>query len=169
MEIGPYTVSLVEKDVWHVEDCNSSNPPGESVLEDGTVRHNVCSDMYIVRGRKKAILIDLSNNVKWADDADESLRRIFYDRAGKREKLIAITHNHYDHTGMYGAFKDEKGIRYLLPKEDFKRDTLFTHDTTLVADHDDCLFVVFRRISDERRFFRRIGIDKYNRFRINER
>ena len=136
MEIGPYTVSLVEKDVWHVEDCNSSNPPGESVLEDGTVRYNVCSDMYIVRGRKKAILIDLSNNVKWADDADESLRRIFYDRAGKREKLIAITHNHYDHTGMYGAFKDEKGIRYLLPKEDFKRDTLFTHDTTLVTDHD---------------------------------
>ena len=53
VEIGPYTVSLVDKDVCHVEDCNSSNPPGESVLEDGMVRYNGCSDMYIVRGRKK--------------------------------------------------------------------------------------------------------------------
>ena len=135
-EVGPFTVKLIEKNVWHVEDCNSSNPHGMSVKADGTFGFNACSDMYIIRGKKKAILIDLSNNVKWAEGADEALRSIFYSRAGDREKLITITHNHGDHTGMLYAFKDEPGITYMLPVNDFKNDKMFPESKVMIADRD---------------------------------
>ena len=135
-EVGPFTVTLIEKNVWHVEDCNSSNPSGFAAKPDGTFGFNACSDMYIVRGKKKAILIDLSNNVKWAEGADEALRSIFYSRAGDREKLITITHNHGDHTGMLYAFKDEPGIKYLLPENDFRNDKMFPENKELIADRD---------------------------------
>lgn len=135
-EVGPFTVKLIEKDVWHVEDCNSSNPHGMSVKEDGTFSFNSSSDMYIIRGKKKALLIDLSNNVQWTEGADEALRNIFYSRAGDREKVITITHNHGDHTGMLYAFKDEPGISYLLPENDFRNDTTFPESKSLVGDRD---------------------------------
>ena len=133
-EIGPYTVNLVEKNVWHVEDCNSSNPHGMSIKEDGSFNFNACTDMYIVKGKKKAILIDLSNKIRWADNADESLRKIFYDRAGDREKIITVTHNHGDHTGMLPAFKDEPGITFILPENDFKADNKFPETRQLIGD-----------------------------------
>ncbi len=132
-EVGPFTVSLIEKNVWHIVDANSSYPRGTVIKEDGSYTYNNSSDMYIIRGKKKALLIDLSNNVRWADNAAESLRKVFYDRAGDREKLITITHNHGDHLGMYHAFKDEAGISYLLPKNDFENSTMFA-EKTLIDD-----------------------------------
>lgn len=128
-EVGPFTVSLIEENVWHVEDCTADYPHGMSKDLDGKFRFNGSSDMYIVRGKKKAILIDLSNNITYNDAAEESLRSIFYSRAGKREKLITVTHNHGDHTGMYKAFKNEPGITYLLAKDDFQNDTVFVEKT----------------------------------------
>jgi len=124
-EIGPYTVSLIEKDVWHVEDCNSSNPHGTSIKEDGSMSFNNCSDMYIIRGKDKAVLIDLSNKITWAEDADKALRQIFYDRAGDREKSILITHNHPDHVGMLYAFENEQDVTFILPEKDFANDKAF--------------------------------------------
>lgn len=124
-EIGPYTVSLIEKNVWHIEDCNSSNPAGMGKRADGSFGNNNCSDMYIIRGKKKALLIDLSNKINWAENADEALRTIFYDRAGDREKVITITHNHGDHVGMLYAFKDEEDVTFLLPDNDFAKDKSF--------------------------------------------
>lgn len=124
-EVGPYTVTLIEKNVWHVEDCNSENPAGQGPRADGTYGNNNCSDMYIVRGKDKALLIDLSNNIKWAENADQALRDIFYQRAGDRQKLITITHNHGDHTGMLYAFKDEQDVTFLLPENDFSKDKAF--------------------------------------------
>lgn len=135
VEIGPYTVSRIEENVWHIEDYNSSHPRGLVVKEDGSYSFNGTSDMYIVRGKKKAILIDLSNRIRWADDADEALRTIFYERAGKREKLITVTHNHGDHTGMYYAFKDEPDISFLLPVNDFQNDTVFKQKS-LIGDRE---------------------------------
>jgi len=135
LEIGPYTVSRIEENVWHIEDCNSAYPHGLVVKEDGSYAFNSASDMYIVRGKKKAILIDLSNNIQWYENADEYLRSIFYERAGKREKLITVTHNHGDHTGMYYAFKDEPGVSFILPENDFKNDTVFTVKS-LIGDRE---------------------------------
>lgn len=134
-EVGPYTVSLIQKNVWHIEDCNSSNPSGYSVKEDGTSSMNNCSDMYIVRGRRKAILIDLSNNIQWADNAEESLREIFFSRAGKKEKIITITHNHFDHTGMLAAFARCEDVKFMLPEHDFPSDERFPVErTSLISD-----------------------------------
>ena len=135
-EVGPYTVSLVEKNVWHVEDCNSSNPHGLCRRDDGSISFNGSSDMYIIRGEKKAILIDLSNKIAWADSAEYALRSIFNACAGKRDKIITVTHNHGDHTGMYYAFKNESGITFMLPENDFKADTVFTPDRMLLKDRD---------------------------------
>lgn len=133
--VGPYTVSMIEKNVWHIEDCNPSYPAGNSVAEDGSFRMNNCSDMYIIRGSKKALLIDLSNNIKWDDTAAESLRSIFNERAGRKQKLIAITHNHGDHTGMLHAFAQDESVSFLLPVNDFTKDTAFP-DTrkSLISD-----------------------------------
>lgn len=135
-EVGPFTVSLLEKNVWHVEDCTSSHPHGLSVKEDGSYSFYSSSDMYIVRGKKKAILIDLSNNVQWAEGADQALRTIFYSRAGKRDKVITVTHNHGDHTGMSYAFVNEPDVTFMLPENDFQKDTIFPQDRILLKDRD---------------------------------
>lgn len=106
---GPYTVTTIGKDIYHIEDSNASNPAGET---------NNCSDMYLIVGTRKALLIDLSNWIRWSDDAVESLRRIVYDRVGKKELTIAITHSHGDHCGMLPAFAKDKNVKFWLPKAD---------------------------------------------------
>ena len=120
-EIGPYTVTTIQKGVYGIEDSNSSNPAGNHTDSTGAVvGNNNCSNMYMVVGKDKAVLIDLSNDVKWADDAAESLRSIYYGLAGNREKIITITHAHPDHVGMAHAFADDKDIQYWLPRVDFE-------------------------------------------------
>ena len=51
VEVGPYTVSVIEKDVYHIQDFNSSNPAGETFDADGKQTHfNNCSDIYLIVG-----------------------------------------------------------------------------------------------------------------------
>ena len=74
VEVGPYTVSTIEKNVYHIQDYNSSNPAGESFDAAGEKTHfNNCSDIYLLVGSDQALLIDLSNRIDWADNANESL------------------------------------------------------------------------------------------------
>lgn len=128
-EVGPYTVTTLQKGVYDIEDSNSTNPAG---LHEGGM--NNCSNMYLVLGKKKALLIDLSNDIKWADNAAESLRSIFYDLAGKREKIITITHVHGDHTGMLHAFVDDPEVSFFLSRKDFGNDTRFPEQRTTIID-----------------------------------
>ena len=122
VEVGPYTVSVIDKNVWHIQDCNSANPAGETFDAEGKVTHfNNCSDIYLLVGEKEALVIDLSNNVTWADNAAESLRQIVAERAQGRPVTITFTHNHGDHTGMLPAFVDDPDIRFALPQIDFMR------------------------------------------------
>ena len=122
VELGPYTVSVIGKNVWHIQDYNSSNPAGETFDADGKLTHfNNCSDIYLLVGREKALLIDLSNPVSWADDAAESLRAIVWERAGGKPLTITFTHNHGDHTGMIPAFEEDPGVEFALPERDFAR------------------------------------------------
>jgi len=117
---GPYTVSEITKNVYHIEDANDSNPAGVTFGEDGQMTNmNNCSDMYLVVGKEKALLIDLSNLIKWDDTAIESLRSIVYERAGDREMLVTVTHRHGDHLGMLPAFKDDEKAKFWLPKAEF--------------------------------------------------
>ena len=86
---GPYTVKTLTEDVFDIEDANESNPAGMVIGDDGQVVHmNNCSDMYLIKGPRKALLIDLSNEVKWDKTAKESIRSIVYDLIGKREFYV---------------------------------------------------------------------------------
>ena len=77
VEVGPYTVSVIEKNVYHIQDYNSTNPAGETFDAEGNKTHfNNCSDIYLFVGEKKALLVDLSNPIDWADNAAEALRDI---------------------------------------------------------------------------------------------
>ena len=120
VEVGPYTVSVIGKNVYHIQDYNSSNPAGESFDADGKLTHfNNCSDIYLLVGAKEALVIDLSNPVDWADNAAESLRTLVSERTGGKPLTITFTHQHGDHTGMLPAFIEDPDVRFTLPRGDF--------------------------------------------------
>ena len=121
VEVGPYTVSVIGKNVYHIQDYNHENPAGEEFDADGKLTHfNNCSDIYLVVGGQEALLIDLSNPIEWADNAAESLRALVAERVASKPLTIAFTHNHGDHTGMLPAFLEED-VRFALPERDFRR------------------------------------------------
>ena len=120
VEVGPYTVSVIEKNVYHIQDCNSSYPSGPVLDAEGNfVGFNNCSDMYLLVGSEKALLIDLSNNIQWADNAAESLRQLVAERTEDRELIVTFTHNHGDHIGMLHAYINDPVVKFALPKTDF--------------------------------------------------
>lgn len=122
VEVGPYTVQTIEKGVYHIQDYNSTNPAGETFNEAGEKTHfNNCSDMYLLVGSEKALLIDLSNRITWADNADESLRQLVSDRIDGKPLTVTFTHNHGDHTGMLPAMTDFPGVTFALPRTDFQQ------------------------------------------------
>lgn len=122
VEVGPYTVSNISEGVWHIQDCNSENPAGESFDENGEKTHfNNCSDIYLVAGETGALLIDLSNELEDTDAAAEALRSLVSERIGDKPLTITFTHNHGDHTGMFVAYKDDPSVFFSLPATDFRR------------------------------------------------
>jgi hydroxyacylglutathione hydrolase len=130
-EKGPYTVYVIGEGVYHIEDANSSRPAGLKTDRDGKiVDMNNSSDMYLVVGIKKALLIDLSNFIKWDNRAVESLRSIISERAGNKELYIAITHKHGDHTGMLPAFRDDPKVKFWIPEAEFKGMDMFPKERT---------------------------------------
>jgi len=121
VEVGPYTVSVIGKNVYHIQDYNSENPSGETFDAEGKLTHfNNCSDIYLVVGQKEALLVDLSNPIDWADNAAESLRSLVAERVKDKPLTITFTHNHYDHTGMLPAFVEDPKVRFALPEADFR-------------------------------------------------
>lgn len=129
-EVGTYTVSVIEPQIYHLQDCNSDYPVGNLTDAEGqVVGYNNCSDMYLLVGEKAALLIDLSNEIKWADNGIESLRKAVSDRIGNIPLTITCTHNHGDHIGMIPAYKDDKAVRFVMPRVDFEQKTdLFPAD-----------------------------------------
>lgn len=128
---GPYTVKLVTENVFDIEDANESNPAGIVTVDDGQIVHmNNSSDMYLIRGFEKALLIDLSNDVKWDKTARDSLRSIVYNLIGKREFYITVTHKHGDHLGMLPVFKDDPRVKFWIPEDEFKGMGLFPEKRT---------------------------------------
>lgn len=120
-EVGTYTVSVIDKNVYHLEDFNSAYGKGTQLNDSGkVVGMNNCSDMYLVVGSKAAVLIDLSNEIKWADNGIESLQKAVADRIGNLPLTITITHNHGDHLGMLAAFTGNPDVQFVLPRVDFE-------------------------------------------------
>ena len=76
---GPYTVRTLADGVFNIEDANDSNPEGVHRNDDGSFAGmNNCSDMYLVVGGERALLIDLSNAIQWDTTASTSLRAIVH-------------------------------------------------------------------------------------------
>ena len=75
--------------------------------------------MYLVVGKKKALLIDLSNNIKWTENAAESLRQLVAERSKGKELIVTFTHNHGDHIGMLHTYADDPEVKFALPETDF--------------------------------------------------
>jgi glyoxylase-like metal-dependent hydrolase (beta-lactamase superfamily II) len=120
VQTGPYTVHTLADGVFRIEDANDSNPAGIHLNEDGSMAGmNNCSDVYLVVGREKALLIDLSNAVDWDSTATESLRAIVYDRVGEKQLFITVTHRHGDHLGMLPAFAEDPRASFWIPKAEF--------------------------------------------------
>lgn len=131
-EVGPYTVHPIIPGVVRIEDANASNPSGIHRDADGKVTgFNNCSDMYLIVGRDRALLIDLSNPIKWHPDASASLQRLVKDEIGGRKLHIAVTHFHGDHTGMLPAFKDQPDVTFWIQVDEFKGREIFPADRTV--------------------------------------
>ena len=131
VEVGPYTISVIDPDVYHIQDFNAGYPGGEYFDENGKLTHfNNCSDIYLIVGKEKALLIDLSNPIDWADNAVASLQQIVSERVAGKPLTITFTHNHGDHTGMLPAFVDAD-VHFALPQADFaEMESRFPEDKT---------------------------------------
>lgn len=115
IEVGGLTVSYLGDQVWHIEDCNAANPHGYHYNENGVrVGINNCTDIYIVLGETKAMMVDASNPHPGEHD---NLLRIFDELSEGREQLVWLTHYHGDHTGMVPAF-DRRDTPIYITKED---------------------------------------------------
>jgi glyoxylase-like metal-dependent hydrolase (beta-lactamase superfamily II) len=132
VEKGPYTVMEIGQGVFHIEDSNRSNPAGIHLDKDGKAAGlNNCSDMYLVEGKDKILLIDLSNNITWDSTAVSSLRSIIYSVRGNKQLYITVTHFHGDHTGMLHAFKDDQKATFWIPGEEFRGKDIFPAGRTI--------------------------------------
>lgn len=131
-EIGPFTITMLTPGVIHIEDANKSNPSGIHTDADGKITGlNNCSDMYLVAGKDKILLIDLSNFIKWDTSAIRSLRSIVYSEKVRKDLFITVTHFHGDHTGMLPAFKDDTNAVFWIPAEEFKGKEIFPGERTI--------------------------------------
>ena len=86
VEVGPYTVDAIEKGVYHIEDCNSARPAGYYTNAEGQFVQNNCSDMYLIVGKKSALLIDLSNRL--ADEEALAEYRSGLEKSNVRKKSL---------------------------------------------------------------------------------
>ncbi|MBN2172868.1 MAG: MBL fold metallo-hydrolase [Bacteroidales bacterium] len=137
---GPYTVSVIDKNIYHIEDANDSNPAGVHLDEKNQYSGmNNCSDMYLVVGTKTALLIDLSNKINWDNTATESLRTIVYERAGDAKLYITVTHRHGDHLGMLPAFNEDEKAGFWIPKAEFEGMDIFPKDRTVYFGENSSL------------------------------
>lgn len=139
-EIGPYTLHPIIPGVTRIEDANSSNPSGIHRDADGKVTgYNNCSDMYLIVGRDKALLIDLSNPIKWHPDPAPALRTAVAQEIGDRKLHIAVTHYHGDHTGMLPAFKDDPAVTFWIQTPEFQGREIFPPERTVPIGGDASL------------------------------
>ncbi len=87
------------------------------------------TDMYLVRGTTKALLVDLGNNyidgyvgdaIPPRKNAAEELRAVVDSLGGGLPLEVVVTHAHPDHDGMTRAFLDGKTVLWMPKGEDLE-------------------------------------------------
>ncbi|MEI6048683.1 MAG: MBL fold metallo-hydrolase [Bacteroidota bacterium] len=88
------------------------------------------TDMYIICGKEKALLIDLGNNyidgfkgdkIASRENAKEEFLDVVNKLIGKRQLEVAVSHMHPDHSGMTKAFLDTGVPLWIGEGEDIER------------------------------------------------
>ena len=136
VERGPYTLEMIFEGIYQIQDYNSVRGRGNYANAQGQISYNNCSDMYLIVGRSKALLIDLSNNVQWAENAVEALRSLVNEYSKGHELIITITHNHSDHLGMLHAFADDTDVSFWVPGAEFSNQNQFPRGRTTLFDEN---------------------------------
>ncbi|OUQ23541.1 hypothetical protein B5E80_09660 [Flavonifractor sp. An135] len=96
-EHAPYTAQRLTDGVWHIEDATRDHPPG--LQRDGSF-HGPGS-VYVLEGTDAVLVVDLGFSYP-----GHALREIVDRLADGRAIRVALTHNHFDHTGALPQFQD---------------------------------------------------------------
>ena len=135
VERGPYTLEAISDGIYQIQDYNSVRGRGNYTNEQGQISYNNCSDIFLIVGRNKALMIDLSNDIHWADNAAESLRSLVSEYSRGRDLVITVTHSHSDHLGMLYAFAEDTKVHFWIPNIEFPNWVPFPGNrTTLFND-----------------------------------
>lgn len=121
----------LSKGVFRIEDANTKNPAGLYTDSTGNQALNNCSDMYLIVGSDKALLVDLSTFVKWDTTAISSLQSLVKGVIENRELYITVTHHHWDHLGMLPAFKQDVKVKFWLQVSELEDNNPFPIDRTI--------------------------------------
>jgi hydroxyacylglutathione hydrolase len=139
-QVGPYTVHRITEEVYRIEDANDDNPSGAVLGDDGQmISMNNCSDIYLIVGGEKALLIDLSNDIQWHPSAAESLRQLVFELTGDKALFISVTHKHGDHLGMLPAFAEDPQCRFWIPGNEFSGTNIFPDQRTAYFEENASL------------------------------
>ncbi len=131
-EKSPFTITEIMENVYNIQDANKWNPAGIHYDQAGeVVGMNNSSDMYLVLGTEKALLIDLSNTINWYEDPESIISEIVYDLAGSGKLIVTVTHRHGDHLGMLPAFRDDPLVDFWVPESEFKGTDIFPAQRTV--------------------------------------
>ena len=140
---GSYFIYKIGEDIYKIND------PGDPEAIMGGL---IGTDIYLICGESKALMIDLGNNyidgygkdlIKPRRNAKEEFLDIVNKLIGKRQLEVAVTHMHPDHCGMTKAFLDTSVPLWIGVGEDMER---------LKTMHgiDPSIFRIFRQ--GEKRF-----------------
>lgn len=140
LQKGPYTVFKIAKNIYRIENSNDEHPAGIITGKDGQILSvNSCSDIYMILGKEKALLIDLSRTIDWDTTAIESLRSVVYEKIGEKQLFITFTHNHGDHIGMLPAFVNDLKARFLVPEAEFEGMDIFPKNRTVYFEQNESI------------------------------
>ncbi len=127
VKYGSYLVIRVGDGIFKIND------PGVTTGKGGAWG----VDMYMVKGKTKAMVIDLGNNyvdgyvpdvIAPRPHAAEEFRAVVFGLAGKLPVEAMITHEHPDHDGMTGALLNiPQKVKLWLPENEDKTALMVQH------------------------------------------
>lgn len=118
---GSYFIYKIGEDIYKIND------PGDPEAILGGL---IGTDIYLICGESKALMIDLGNNyidgfekdlIKPRRNAKEEFLVVVNKLIGKRQLEVAVSHMHPDHSGMTKAFLDTGVPLWIGEGEDMGR------------------------------------------------
>jgi len=118
---GSYHIYKIGEDIYKIND------PGDP---EAILGGRIGTDIYLICGDTKALMIDLGNNyidgfekdlIKPRRNAKEEFLVVVNKLIGKRKLEVAVSHMHPDHSGMTKAFLDTGVPLWIGEGEDMER------------------------------------------------